>query len=105
MPAPPRECWGCTDTAFHANRFHLFRDCPNRNHPDVRQNFVKRFAAFRQSNNDNRGLDTQRYETPHSPSAHVTTTVDPSNWESDGWPSLDFAVLLSHITQLNTSPN
>ena len=52
-PAPPKECWGCTDTKFHAQRFHLFRECPNRSDPDVRQNFSKRLGLFRQSRSDN----------------------------------------------------
>ena len=34
----PLECWGCTnDPRHHANRFHRFIDCPNKDDPDVRR--------------------------------------------------------------------
>ena len=36
----PLECWGCKGhPKYHADRFHRFRRCPNRNDPEVRAKF------------------------------------------------------------------
>ena len=45
----PIECWGCTGHGVHhANRFHSFRDCPNKYDPDVRATAFRRMKQLRQ---------------------------------------------------------
>ena len=32
----PVECWGCTDSPrYHADKFHIYRNCPNKRDPYV----------------------------------------------------------------------
>jgi hypothetical protein len=95
-PAPPKECWGCTGTRdFHANRFHLFRECPNRTHPDVKQNFTQRLEAFRQNK------PPPAASSPYRPSV-ATTTMDPTTCEADGWPSPEAAAIVATISDPST---
>ena len=97
MPGPPKECWGCTDTQFHATRFHLFRECPNRADPAVRENFAKRLGLFRQT----------RQNSTYGPSANLASAsnpLDPSTWEANGWPNLTCALLVTEITRPDLSP-
>jgi hypothetical protein len=45
----PIECWGCTGHAtYHANRFHSFRDCPNKYEPEVRTTAFRRMKQLRE---------------------------------------------------------
>ena len=45
----PMECWGCTGHAtHHANRFHSFRDCPNKYDPEVRTTAFRRMKQLRE---------------------------------------------------------
>ncbi|KAI2492156.1 hypothetical protein MHU86_22421 [Fragilaria crotonensis] len=54
----PLECWGCTGHAtHHVNRFHSFRDCPNKYDPDVRRTAFRRMKQMREeweSRNENK---------------------------------------------------
>ena len=103
LPAPPKECWGCTDTKFHPERFHLFRECPNRADPDVRQNFAKRLGLFRQ-NRAAAGYDTSHYNRNDTgPSVH-SAIFNPVTWEANGWPNLECALILSEMTTTTASP-
>ena len=52
---PMLECWGCKgSTRFHANRFHIYRDCPNKDDPEVQQNAQKRIEEFCQKSRSNK---------------------------------------------------
>ena len=32
----PLECWGCSNSPiYHADRFYMYRNCPNNTYPDV----------------------------------------------------------------------
>ena len=45
----PIECWGCTGHGtHHVNRFHSFRDCPNRYDPEVRSLAFRRMKQMRE---------------------------------------------------------
>ncbi|KAI2508401.1 hypothetical protein MHU86_6075 [Fragilaria crotonensis] len=45
----PIECWGCTGHGtHHTNRFHSFRDCPNRYDPEVRSLAFRRMKQMRE---------------------------------------------------------
>ena len=45
----PIECWGCTGHAtFHSNRYHSFRDCPNKYDPEVRRTAFRRMKQMRE---------------------------------------------------------
>jgi hypothetical protein len=45
----PIECWGCTGhTTHHVNRFHSFRDCPNKYNPEVRRTAFRRMKQMRE---------------------------------------------------------
>jgi hypothetical protein len=47
--ARPLECWGCTGhSEFHNNRFHSFRDCPNRYDPAVRAQAYRKMKQQRE---------------------------------------------------------
>jgi hypothetical protein len=100
----PKECWGCTDTQFHKDRFHLFRDCPNQRHPDVRKNFERRLAAFRQNKSTNPYQPARSYQ-PTTTSKIATTTIDPGNWESDGWPNKESAIIVAQLCDTSTTPD
>ena len=106
MPAPPKECWGCSDTKFHADRYHLFRDCPNRADPDVRQNFAKRLGLFRQTRaSAGYGPGTYGPPRPDANAAIHTAIFDPLAWNDNGWPNLECALIISEMTTTNASPH
>lgn len=45
----PIECWGCTGHGrYHNNRYHSFRDCPNKFDPEVRQTAFRRMKQMRE---------------------------------------------------------
>ena len=50
---PLLEYWGCKDTTrFHANRFHIYRDCPNKDDPVVQRNAQRKIEEFYNDENN-----------------------------------------------------
>ena len=43
----PVECWGCTNSPrYHADRFHTYRNCPNKRDPDVDERKKSQFKSM-----------------------------------------------------------
>ncbi len=65
----PVQCWGCGGD-------HLFSNCPRKMEPEVRENFLKGLAKFREQN---------RYR------------ADASKWKANGYPSKKVYTVLTEI--------
>ena len=45
----PVECWGCTNyPKYHKDRFHTYRNCPNKRDPDVAERSNQSVQAYAQ---------------------------------------------------------
>ena len=87
--ASPIECWGCTGhETHHANRFHSFRDCPNKYDPNVKSQAFRRMKQMREEwENRKRETGTTGGSRKREGQAMLSRTEAVRDWQHLGFNS------------------
>ena len=98
------ECWGCTNSpTYHADRFHTYRNCPNKRDPYVPEQAKQSIQEYDQrtsmmgvsrGDQDIQGKHGQTSSmSVHSMLAERRVQLAQS-WKEEGFVSLDHALLM-----------
>jgi hypothetical protein len=100
----PPDCWGCHGIAdLHNKRWHLFRECPNKQREDIQTQFRKHareYKAFMEATRKNGTTDLYKPPGVLLNMAQVT-----HQWQTMGFPSIEVAQLWETIGAAETLPS
>ena len=103
----PLECWGCTNSPrYHADRFHTYRNCPNKRDPDVSERWKQSIQEYSQRTpimGGSRGDQDRQEKSGKTSSMAVRSMFSErrvqltQSWKEEGFGSLDYALLIFKI--------
>ena len=109
----PVECWGCTNyPKYHKDRFHTYRNCPNKRDPDVAERSNQSVQAYAQRTSmkgGSRGDQDSQGKLGQKSSMAVRSMFAERrvhltrSWKEEGFGSLDHALLMCEMMDSSTS--
>jgi hypothetical protein len=101
-PKAPLLCWGCKGVSKYTGKdnTHSYRDCPNKNDPEVVQNFLLNLQKFRDAR---KNRNSSQYGGPASLAIGNPGGHEDHNWAMMGFASKDQMETFNQIADPNTS--